>query len=860
MSYNIPPNKDNNTDAQCPGGTSVNCGAPSTIDNINLTRAEGGTPGFITITRHMCVGDSIESGPEFTKPSYGSVLGKTVIRDASPSTPRSQYPYACGYFDYARNVVGDSTYGNPYSSQQPTPLWNCSSGACSQWFDFFCHIFFGCFKDNDPTNAGSRSDMGMTTEVSYLTNPDQPKRKTLLDVNTALSSNRYTVKFQNITPIIKGAGRTYRYETTPTGAFTGDVKIHSIIRHPKMNREELRFFGVKEEDFDKVMVAASGTDVKINYSCLHSEANSVSIAFFKWDLSTIVNHDGRVTVKGEDRDLYKIISQKINNGEMHSTDKVMEYVLLSSWFRNGANRGNTGASVNATVTIPLEPFWDDNTIMVVFIGNRVAGRGKYSDSRLSLTKNIVDGNWSGAVKADGSLGTRGTPFTTTGLPWSNSGGGDGKHCGCKLQITVPEYEEVGVGCSQTRNIDWLLYSDTTQLRKVKPLSDGKIDQMWNSPSQGSHIMKIVPNNYYENECTWRVSKAIRDISQNSVVYAANCLTSVGDPYINEHGFLSKESPIGIHYLEKCNSYSMNISPNAEISNQSRCCSPKISGPFLLDKLPYGEDELIKKNDSLHDSPDLSSNYRPNLNYFNKNFAYHLENRMDCECSGSDCAKAKCYECPSFTKTEYEACKIADECKDKQDCCKDPCSSCPNTYGLCIATGECEQRGCCSLCEDCVSDTIAEYNDCLANTGTWATRGCKSRNCCSIQCDGCPQNIIDCIAVDICKNSDCCRFLCDVECDIVNRGTIEEPIFENKTLSDYWNCIQNKGKYSTYPKSECSNGCCCQNPCDKYRSGVKTVIRSDAGVSYESPYLRADCENDPRCVEEECVGYLPEIQG
>jgi hypothetical protein len=49
-------------------------------------------------------------------------------------------------------------------------------------------------------------------------------------------------------------------------------------------------------------------------------------------------------------------------------------------------------------------------------------------------------------------------------------------------------------------------------------------------------MKIVSNDYYERDCTIRMSPNIADsldASQNSVIYTSNCFEDVGDPYLND---------------------------------------------------------------------------------------------------------------------------------------------------------------------------------------------------------------------------------------------------------------------------------------------------------------------------------------
>jgi hypothetical protein len=69
--------------------------------------------------------------------------------------PRSNYPYACGYFDYSRNVTANGS-----------ALWEGGQAGCSQWFDFFCHVFYGCFKDNP---AGwKRNNVSETMTTTYL--------------------------------------------------------------------------------------------------------------------------------------------------------------------------------------------------------------------------------------------------------------------------------------------------------------------------------------------------------------------------------------------------------------------------------------------------------------------------------------------------------------------------------------------------------------------------------------------------------------------------------------------------------------------------------------------------------------------
>ena len=854
MPYNIPPDSNNAaTDAQC---AVMPCGAPSTINNINLEKSDGGKPGFVTVTRHMCAGESIASGV-FSNAIYGNVLGKTVKRDASADL--SDYPHACGYFDFKREVIGDSA---PASAQpSSSTLWKTYvhkqysySGSCSYYYEVDLPLGTCFFKNSrcwhpNATNIQNRVlDMGSTTQVQYLTNPSQPTRNR---ISSNLTSYLHTLKFEKETILIKGSGLTYNYSDP-------DVKITAMVRHPRMNREELRFFGIKIEDFDNIPVASSGQEVTINYTCSHAESGSVAVVFFKWDLSTIIQHTGRVSVNGKSRDNYQILEQIIevdpNDPKtlQHSVSALANYNVMTWHNINGGNRGDTGGGGTVKVTIPNAPFWDDDTVMVVLLGNRLGG-GDRDNSKYQT--DITAANWS---QAGG--------YNTSGLPWTSGqpANADGKACGCHFQMTVPEYIEPALGCSQTRDLDWNMYSTDANYRR--PIVDGAAtDQNWKVPSTGSHIMKIVPFDYYKKECTWRVSGQIKknaEKSQNSVVYAYNCINSVGDPYINSTGFLSKESPEGIHYLDKCQSYSINISPNADISNTSRCCSTKLSGPFVLEKRPYGKVESIIKRDSLHDAPDLFNNYRPNLSFFSENFAYNLENRIDCECGTTDCARTKCYACPSSTKQEYLDCVDAPECATVQDCCSNPCTGCSSDYNSCIQQGTCEEAGCCTKCDDCVTTTLAEYAACVAGTGIFSSTGCNSRGCCSVSCDACMRELTHsaCKTNTACNNKDCCKFECNsTNCGLVLRTILVElpdgttgpgaPFYENRTLKDYTNCFMNKGDYvrTAYPKGLCKSNCCCINPCNKYIDGRTT--------SPVGGWNMVTCAADTNCANEGCVNFL-----
>jgi hypothetical protein len=171
----------------------------------------------------------------------------------------------------------------------------------------------------------------------------------------------------------------------------------------------------------------------------------------------------------------------------------------------------------------------------------------------------------------------------------------------------------------------------------------------------SHILKIVNEKYFENECTLRMSTSINQQalaalgppreykwSQNAIVYAYNCVGNVGN---NDRGV-----SLGVrHYVYNCNSYSVNLNPKADRSSSSnKCCSPKISGPFTLEtnykntilKLKEAANGLSPKDpidEKIIDAPVYSSLFSniPDYTLLSDNFLYNLQNRIDCECNGTN---------------------------------------------------------------------------------------------------------------------------------------------------------------------------------------------------------------------------------
>jgi len=162
------------------------------------------------------------------------------------------------------------------------------------------------------------------------------------------------------------------------------------------------------------------------------------------------------------------------------------------------------------------------------------------------------------------------------------------------------------GCPQTRDFD---IGITDTLEKYK------------SPETGSHIVKIVSQDYHERACVDRTSSDTRTGNfQNRVLYQSNCSENVGD---------LTEAAVQRNYAKKCASYDINVNPEGEdFASTYRCCSPKISGPFKL--------ETVKNK--LFDAPNFNTLFGniPDLSLFNDNLQYLLEKRIECECTESIC--------------------------------------------------------------------------------------------------------------------------------------------------------------------------------------------------------------------------------
>lgn len=192
--------------------------------------------------------------------------------------------------------------------------------------------------------------------------------------------------------------------------------------------------------------------------------------------------------------------------------------------------------------------------------------------------------------------------------------------GCGTSAT----DATGLGCPNLRDFD---YNSTRQKTTVS--------------ESGSHIMKLVTGgngvdtSYHNRNCINRLE--INNF-QNSVLYQNNCLEDIGDLDGVKEGVVSKK------YIKKCASYDVNLNPNGNFRKFStRCCSPKISGPFKLETITKKAIEESEETgnpitENIIDAPNHITLFQniPDISLLHDNFSYMLQNRIDCECRESFC--------------------------------------------------------------------------------------------------------------------------------------------------------------------------------------------------------------------------------
>ena len=291
---------------------------------------------------------------------------------------------------------------------------------------------------------------------------------------------------------------------------------------------------------------------------------------------------------------------------------------------------------------------------------------------LPTLTNIVD-DW--CTTSSTFCGNCGEPNTIVNSNLIKSSGGQpgfiamskhmcvGEICGWvarkRMNSIEPLYKNVfSEYCQTLISGEWLFETTTNghacnQLRdfNLKITDSGIIvnsndEESVETSKSSSHILKIVNETYFENECTLRVSTSInqlqyiQDTLQNRIIYAYNCVSNVGN---NDRGV----SLGARHYVYNCNSYSVNLNPKGDRSSSSnKCCSPKISGPFTLEtnykntilKLKEAANGVSPKDpidEKIIDAPVYASLFSniPDYTLLSDNFLYNLQNRIDCECNG-----------------------------------------------------------------------------------------------------------------------------------------------------------------------------------------------------------------------------------
>jgi hypothetical protein len=761
---------------------------PQEISNVNLEKISGGQPGFINISRHMCVGGSIDEG---------------TVRNIT-SKSGGIFRYACGYYhdDIGQTYFNGSAGGCGFNNQ--SALWDTVQGRGCTDCGTFCNI----------GNAGSGSAFeGSTTGVTteYISRDD---------------NNKYVMNFPGRLVMIPGS-KIIPYASGDTGAkITGTL----IFKHPRMAIDELKYFGVSAQYRNSVKSVSAGEIIRINpWRCPHGQGATVAVVFFKKDLSKVVIGTASRTVDGNVFHDYKILRDVSNQqNKYHDYITMSHYTFMGSWWNNGGNTGPEPLTCAGEhdIQVPLAPFWDDDTVMVIVIGGNTQGprKTKVNDCR-SIT-NAGNQNW-----------FNGPHRVAYWTPNANRNLGS-----CSFSYTINKFTETFFGCSQFRDIDWNLNSNGT--------ANGG-DSVWEIPESGSHIMKLVSSDYYSRECTDRISSTQLNIEQDSTIYLANCHENVGDPRSvpttssADEMRTGKESLNGKHYLEKCMSYSMNVNPEDKHINQSRCCSPKISGPFLLDSRSNSIKTGI--NEKIYDAPytkDSPTETKPQLSLFNENFQYQLKYRINCECDASTCGINPCYGCISKTKETYDQCLNTEKCVTN-NCCTNPCVygtglPCPTDITQCKNNLECYSKGCCPTCSTVCTNiqTFSEYNKCIADQEPYKTNKCKENSCCEPPCELCPKRYEDCILNSECNNAGCCVKK-EIDC------------WNDYTITDFIDCRTNRNYYSTKLSGFCcsNNLCTVDDPDLENEPNINSVQENncfdyftDTSITWNNCITTSDCLN------------------
>jgi hypothetical protein len=197
------------------------------------------------------------------------------------------------------------------------------------------------------------------------------------------------------------------------------------------------------------------------------------------------------------------------------------------------------------------------------------------------------------------------------------------------------------GCNQFKDSNRKIFGSTILLGPTN--IDYKVSK------SSSHIIKLVDHNYWRRDCIKNqysqppAPLGNGNAKQNYILYVDNCSENIGN---NDRGMSQ-----GIRaYAKNCNSYAMNLNPEANrASNIHKCCVPKRSGPFLLEtnykNTLFREMQRTSPNppqepilEKIYDAPITISLFGeiPDYTLLNENILYILQNKIHCDCDEDGC--------------------------------------------------------------------------------------------------------------------------------------------------------------------------------------------------------------------------------
>ena len=549
------------------GGTN-----PSWISNINLENSTAGVPGFINISRHQCVGDSPDGLLRF----------------------KGGYDWSCTHYPYEQ-ALADA--------------------------------------------AG----------ISITVNMSSP------NLEKALTGTDYVTKQQKVVTTVLGGMPLIK-------GMNGCDKTLGF-RHPRTNGQDLKFLGIPLDDAYPLpsvypgsrvdywihAVGSPMTDtnqaIKLGYIILRPNTSAgtknptittLQGGMFYSQHSAVNSRCGRLGLRGIYGGIFEV-GEEFKEGDVLiltigsdgdnssvSTSAKGPYGIGSMKNSAGVRMGTCVGNSRTGNHCSCDGGNGENCGAKGFWGNCKGSCDELYGNSFLTSYGLLAGaptrehytNW----KSSGNHGEVGKGSCSGGVSGQPSYGAQSVNVGAlsvRIDITPKTRGHPDIGCLNTRDFD---------------NSFGLTQQLWDHPESGSHIAKLVPYDYYEfpirtsvdwyaRECSLVVNEFNSNI-QNSIIYKSGCGSNLGD-------LPGDETFAGRAYDTKCVSYSMNISPkNNILTNTDKCCSPVISGPFLIEENKKGV-----RGERLNDSPNKDESLQPDISSY-YNLKYMLENRIVCECQGN----------------------------------------------------------------------------------------------------------------------------------------------------------------------------------------------------------------------------------